>query len=161
MNSESDEVYRKWIINWRRWKNYWCNDTEPVVLFHLRFICKNKTFTGYEYAEMSSFFNDIGKTNIDRKGIININSKLLSNHFFSIELVKHDDKYIDRFGIVTFKLHMFTRKHILTIVKIIEQLGYGVIHNNGIIVSSEYEINYTPSKLPDRDDPVYNYINID
>jgi len=110
MSIENEEVYGKWIINWRKWKNYWCDDYEPVVLFHIRFICQDKTFTYYEYAEMSSFFNCIGKTSIDRQGVININSKLLSNHFFSIELVKHNEEYMDKFGIVTFKLHMFTRK---------------------------------------------------
>jgi len=61
---------------------------------------------------MSSFFNCIGKTSIDRQGVININSKLLANHFFSIELVKHNEEYMDKFGIVTFKLHMFTRKQL-------------------------------------------------
>ena len=160
MSIENEEVYGKWIINWRKWKKYWCDDYEPVVLFHIKFICKNKTFTFNEYAEMSSFFNCIGKTSIDRKGIININSKVLSNHFFSVELVKHNEEYMDNFGIVTFKLHMFTRKQILTIVKIIEQLGYGVIHNNGIVVSCEYEINCNSSRLPYRDDPIYDCIII-
>ena len=160
-SSTGDEVYGHWINNWRKWKFAWCQDTkDPVITFYVRFICKNGEYTEDEYADLAdNIGTSIGKTHIDRDGRINIHSRNIGS-IVSIEIVKNNKGgYVDRFGIVTFKLNMFLRKYILDLCKILECMEYGVIHNNGVIVSAEYDTtsNLNPSKLPMRDDPVWKY----
>jgi len=156
MNSDlGDEVYGIWINNWRKWKFAWCDSTEPVISFYVRFICKDYVYTNTEYGDFASYIEScIGKTNIDRNGILNINNHDVGNNNITIEIVKINDKYVDKFGIVTLKLSMFPRKKILIICKILEMMEYGVIYN-GSITSHDYNVNFTPSKLPERDDPIW------
>lgn len=157
MNSEKgDEIYGQWMTNWRKWKFAWCESDEPVILFYIKFICKNGIYTNKDYGDLCSYLETcIGKTHIDRDGILNINSKNIGTNI-TIEIVKINDKYVDRFGIVTFKLNMFLRKYIIILCKTLEFMGHGLIHNNGIVVSSDYNNDhYSPSKLPERDDPVW------
>jgi len=161
MNSDiGDEIYGRWINNWRKWRFAWCESIEPVISFEIRFISKNGIYTNKEYGELSSYLETcIGKTHIDRDGIMNIHNNDVGNNNITVEVVKKSNIYVDKFGIVTFKLNMFPRKCIIILCKTLEFMGYGVIYNNGIIVSSDYNYDFSiPSKLPERDDPIW-YIN--
>ena len=150
-----DEVYGNWMDNWRKWKFSWCESNEPLITFYIRFICKNGQYTDDEYADLAEFIGtSIGKTSIDRDGVINIHSNNIGS-VVSLKIIKHDGKYIDKFGIVTLKLNMFLRKYIIILSKTLEFMGYGVIHNSGQIVSNDYSSNFMPCKMPSRDDPIW------
>jgi len=143
----------------------WTESTEVVVQFDIKFICRQKRISDDFYSDLSSHISSrIGKNSINKEGVIKINTPYMNPSFSELEIVntpsggKSDD-----FGIVMLRLNMFARKHILTIVKILEDMGHGVIHNGGIIVSSVAK-DYTPktlikNKLPHRDDdPIWDYI---
>lgn len=66
---------------------------------------------------------------------------------------------LDSFGMISFNLHDFKRVDILRVVKAMESVGFGVLHNGGIICS-EKESSGEPSdrffsKLPHREDPIW------
>jgi len=66
---------------------------------------------------------------------------------------------LDSFGIISYKLHDFKRVDILRVVRAMESVGFGVLHNGGIICSEKESVG-EPSdsflnKLPHREDPIW------
>jgi hypothetical protein len=65
------------------------------------------------------------------------------------------------FGIISYELHDFKRVDILRVVKAMESIGFGVLHNGGIVYSEKESCGEPSerflSKLPHREDPVWFY----
>jgi len=153
-----DEVYEGWIDKWRRWKYMWCESKEPVVNFYVRFLCKDGDYNPEHHACLASKLSDVlGTSRIKKDGLMYITTPQVGVDI-TIRIIKYNGKYVDRFGIVTFDLSLFLRRDILVLVKTLEYLGHGVIHNGGHIISTDYEVSFKPSKMPCHDDPVWEFI---
>lgn len=159
-----DTTYTGWLGRWRKWKYMWTESTEVVIQFDIKFICRQKRVPDDFYGDLSSHITDrIGNNRIHKNGIIRIHTPYMNPSFSDLEIVKTPNgKQNDEFGIVTIRLDMIARKDILKIVRILEDMGHGVIHNGGIIVSStvkDYNTTSIKNKLPHRDDdPVWDYV---
>lgn len=66
---------------------------------------------------------------------------------------------LDSFGMISYKLHDFTRVNILRVIRAMESVGFGVLHNGGIVCSEKESTGVSSdtfsSKLPHRDDPIW------
>lgn len=156
--SSGDEVYEGWIDKWRRWKHVWCESKEPVVNFYVRFLCKDGHYDPEQHACLASQLSVVlGNARIKRDGLMYIATDSIGDDII-IKIIKCNGKDVDKFGVVTFNLSMFIRKDILVLVRTLEYMGHGVIHNGGQIVSSDYEVSFKPSKMPCRDDPVWELV---
>jgi len=160
-----DATYTGWLNRWRKWKYLWLESTEPVVQFDIRFICREKKLSEEFYGDLSSYMSDrMDKSRIQKNGTIRVHTPYMTPAFSELEILKiPNGEKIDGLGIVTIRLNMFSRKDILVIVKIIEDMGHGVIHNGGIVFSSvineHIQESSVKNKLPHRDeDPIWDYI---
>lgn len=144
-SSHNDRVYADWMSKWRLWKHAWCESDEPVVEFYLQFISKERVYGPVLHAEFAS---RVGASSIDKKtGVIEVRNG-------AVVLPTISKVYEDQFGVVTLKLSFFSRREILSMALVLENLGHGVLHDGGIIVGSSVK-TMNPRKMPCRDDPVW------
>ena len=158
--NNGDEIYHDWLAKWRKWKHAWCNSDELLVAFSVRAIAKNRTYSEDDHADLA---NQICKFT-GSKVSINKAAEILchvSPSVTSVLTVTTPGKRrpaCDRLGVVTFQLSFFTRKNILKVALALEFLGHGVIHDNGRVVSNEYDNSCSANiqqKMPHRDDPIW------
>ena len=149
--TSNEEVYADWVFKWRLWRKSWCESNEPVVEFYLQFVCKRGTYNPTDLADLASAIGSsgVGPSRIDKSGVIEVRNG-------AVVLPTISANGEDRLGIVTLKLSFFSRREILTIALILENLGHGVLHDNGRVVSTCYSnCAKSPRKMPCRDDPVW------
>ena len=152
--ASNDELYVDWMSKWRLWKRAWCESDEPVVQFYIKFISKGGTYNPVAHADLAAGVSrSIGPSKIDRNGIIEVRNGAVVLPTISTSVGQ------DRLGIVTLKLSFFSRPEILKVALVLEDLGHGVVHDNGRVVSSLYHNDErTPRKMPWRDDPTWSII---
>lgn len=155
MTTNNDELYVDWISKWRLWKNAWCENSEPVVEFYLKFVCKRGSYNPTDHANLAADVSrSIGSSRVDKSGIMEV-----SNGAVVLPKISLLSKSPDRLGIVTLKLSFFSRPEILKIAVVLENLGHGVLHDNGRVISKNYpNVDRSPRKMPCRDDPVWAII---
>ena len=147
--TSNEEIYVDWVFKWRLWKKAWCESDEPVVEFYMQFVCKGGTYNPTDLADLASAIARIGPSSIGKSGVIEVRNG-------AVVLPTISANSEDRLGIVTLKLSFFSRREILTIALILENLGHGVLHDNGRVISSCYpNFAKSPRKMPCRDDPVW------
>lgn len=155
----NDELYVDWITKWRLWKKAWCESDDPVVQFYVQLISKDGVYTATHHAELADgLAKSIGPPTIDQNGVIEIRNGavVLPTIYTTTNAI---NRCQDRLGIVTLKLSFFSRPEILKVVLVLEDIGHGVLHDNGRVVSSRYANSIeTPRKMPWRDDPVWAII---
>ena len=151
-----DEVYTDWIIKWRLWKNACVDCDEQVSEFFIKFISNGRNYLPNDHADFAaSISNAICRCKIDKEGIIEVFDQSSIRPSISV-LFQPKGCYTDRFGIVSIKLSFFKRKDILKVALILENLGHGVVHDDGRIVSTLYANDSKhPQKMPSRDDPIW------
>ena len=117
----------------------------------MQFLCKGGTYNPTDHADLASAIgsSQLGPSRIDKSGVIEVRNG-------AVVLPTLAANSEDRLGIVTLKLSFFSRREILTIALILENLSHGVLHDNGRVISTCYP-NYakSPRKMPCRDDPVW------
>lgn len=146
----NEEVYVDWVLKWRLWRKAWCESDEPVVEFYMQFVCKGGVYKPEDHGDLASAIgSSIGPCRVDKSGVIEVRNG-------AVVLPTLAANSEDRLGIVTLKLSFFSRREILTIALILENLSHGVLHDNGRVISTCYP-NYakSPRKMPCRDDPVW------
>lgn len=150
----NDELYVDWMSKWRLWKRAWCESDEQVVQFYLKFISKGRKYNPVDHADLAAGVSKaIGPSNIDKNGTIEVRNGAVVLPTISTTIGQ------DRFGIVTLKLCFFSRPEILKVALVLEDLGHGVVHDNGRVVSSMYPNDESgPRKMPWRDDPTWSII---
>ena len=151
-----DSVYSDWVHTWRKWKHAWCESGDPVVQFCIQAITRDRSYTPEDHAEFTgALCETVGLSRMNRDSTITVSTR--SNVLSTISSTLR----VDEFGIVTFKLSLFTRSDILRVVLCLENLGYGVIHDGGRVSSRDYTQSQDPSsqkRMPVRDDPVWKYV---
>lgn len=154
MDSRSnDEVYVDWVSKWRQWKIAWSENDEPLVQFHLKFIAKNRDYSPRDHADFVAEVNDtVERCRVDKKGLIELNTRSTVRKTISVQSE-------NQLGVVALKFEFCSRPDILMVALVLENLGHGVFHDNGRVVSS-FSVNEenTPRKMPFRDDPVWEAI---
>lgn len=151
-----DSTYMEWISTWRRWKSSWCESRDTVVSFTVKAIVKGGNYTPNDHANFVDILKErIGHSRIEKDSTITISTECPTPSTISCDNLK-----LDEFGILTYKLSFFSRREILQIVKCIEIVGNGVIHDGGRILSIGYNTGKDTSlkSLPYRDDPVWNFV---
>ncbi len=70
-----------------------------------------------------------------------------------------DMDVLDSFGVISYNLLDFRRVNVLRVVRAMECMGFGVLHNGGLICSDADSVGEASdrhfSKLPHRDDPIW------
>jgi len=150
--------YVEWLSKWSQWKFQWTESTEVVVHFQIKAIVKNK-YLPDDYANFVHLLSDrVAPSRIGRDAVITINTKYspVPAEITCGNLAR------DEFGIVTFDISFLARQDILRVAKCLEDLGNGVIHDGGSIISNNYNIDANERnvkrKMPHRNDPVWMFI---
>ena len=181
------EKYESWMKTWRTWHHKWIHSEEHITCFVLNAIPPNRKYSTNTHHLLSLAIGDAcdSETSINyREKTIHVpdgssmrpfiefrNKKSRDNYPFTIsqdvEFEESKTSYtsvdiLDKFGIISYNLMDFKRVNILKIVKAMESLGFGVVHNGGIIKSIGAS-SCVPSdrfhiRLPYTDDPVWDHI---
>lgn len=150
----SEDTYLDWIHKWRKWKNAWYYSEDVVVEFCIQFI-PIKGYNMNHHAQLCSRINDIiCRSTINKDGIMIIGYG--SGRERTIRILNK----CESFNIISISLDMFTRKEILIVAKILEEIGHGVIHNGGFI-STGFDIGNRKYKMPFREDPIWDMVILD
>ena len=154
-----DEIYHDWLAKWRKWKHAWCNSDELLVGFSIRAIAKNRTYSENDHANLAQELRKFTGSKVSINKCAEIEC-YVSPSVTSVLTVTTQGKRpgCDRLGVVTFRLSFFTRRNILKVALALEFLGHGVIHDNGRVVSNEYDNSCSENlqqKMPYRDDPIW------
>ena len=164
---DGDVQYSNWMSNWKQWKTKWIDSDDIVNIFTICAIPPGKHYTYSTHLDFAALLNSaIGLTNVNRAGTIMLKLKRgvdpeinISSGKLSVDKNNEYLNVCDRFGFIEFSLHFFTRKEILQVAYSLEKMGFGVLHDSGIVCSTTYTTNIKPpKKMPNRDDPVWLYI---
>ena len=143
-------VYAEWMTTWRKWRKAWCESTDAVVNFDLKFLAKNRTYESTHHAHIISLLAGVfPRVRIDKQGVVEVSTG--SAVMKTMHIVDNKDS---RFGIVILRTSLFTRPDLLRIGLVIEKAGHKLLY--------DFMESDTPSAsrafLPYRDDPVWEII---
>lgn len=150
--------YVEWMSKWSQWRSEWVESTEVIVHFQIKAIVKNK-YSPTNHADFAHLLSSrVAPSRVCRDSTITIHTKYspVAAEITCGNLTR------DEFGIVTFDISFLARQDILRVAKCLEDLGHGVIHDGGIISSSDYNVEENPRvikrKMPHHDDPIWAFI---
>jgi len=186
------EKYEEWTKNWKKWKYEWVDSKEKINCFLINTIPPERVYSSRTHCELVMAIAEFtGQDVYSGNGIdcIQINDKSPQRPFIRFHTEKAQTCYpkspvfkgeigmaiinmksnkepidiLDIFGFISYELHNFTRSNVLKTVVAMETIGFGVLHDGGIIGSLDSSIG-TPStrhhtRLPNRDDPVWLVLN--
>ena len=182
------EAYVLWLEQFRKFKNKWIHSDDKISCFVVHAIPPGHSYSTKMHCDLVSAIGSRcrTKTRINHREKYFVvedgtplkptvsfkNDKSRKNypvdldfdHDFPSAVTKmkassrHMD-VLDSFGVISYKLDDFKRVNILRLVRAMESLGFGVLHNGGLICSDAESIGEPSdrflSKLPHREDPVW------
>ena len=185
------EAYVLWLEQFRKFKHKWIHSDEKVNCFVVHAIPPGHTYSTKTHCDLvaaiglrcqartrinhreKSFVVEDGtplKPTVmfkNDKSLKNFPNDLDFDHDFrrAVTKLKASSRHIDvldSFGIISYKLQDFKRVNILRVVRAMESLGFGVLHNGGLICSDSDSAGEPSdrflSKLPHREDPVWFFV---
>lgn len=183
-------TYIRWLEQFRRIKREWIDSDEKVDCFVVHAVPPGKTYCSKTHCALAtaigSYCRSQTRINHREKSIsvedgaslkpkIFFNSDKASRNYpvdldFDRDFVVAVSKIkcnttpidvLDSFGMISYKLLDFKRANILRVVQAMESLGFGVLHNGGLICSENESTGESSdrycSNLPHREDPVWLY----
>ncbi|CAM9203883.1 unnamed protein product [Pylaiella littoralis] len=184
------DTYNRWLDQFRKFKHEWIHSNEKVKCFVVHAIppgnvyctkthcalataigsyCRSRTRINHREKSISVedgtsmrpklfFFTDKARRNYP------VDLDFDHDFVLAVSKIKCNTKPIDvldSFGMISYKLLDFKRSDILRVVRAMESVGFGVLHNGGLVCSDiertgEASDRYC-SRLPHREDPVWLY----
>ena len=182
------EAYVLWLEQFRKFKHTWVHSDEKVDRFVVHAIPPGRKYTTRTHCDLvaaiglhcraqtrmnhreKSFVVEDGTslkpTVVFRtdKAAKNYPVDLDFDHDFPSAVAKMKKSsrpmdVLDSFGIISYELRDFQRCDVLRVVRAMESVGFGVLHNGGLVHSSSDSTGGPSdrylSKLPHREDPVW------
>ena len=182
------EAYILWLEQFRKFKYKWIHSDEKVNCFVVHAIPPGQKYSTKTHCELVTAIGVRCKTKTrinhrEKSFVVEDGTSLKPTILFNTEKARKnypvdldfDHNFatavakiktssrpmdvLDCFGIISYKLHDFKRFDILRVVKAMESVGFGVVHNGGIICSEKESIGEPSdrflSKLPHREDPIW------
>ena len=182
------EAYVLWLEQFRKFKYKWIHSDDKINCFVVHAIPPGQEYSTKTHCDLVAAIGARCRTQTrmnhrEKSFVVEDGASLKPTVFFNTEKARKnypvdldfDHNFVaavakiktssrpmdvlDSFGIISYKLHDFKRVDILRVVKAMESVGFGVLHNGGI-VCSEKESAGQPSdrffsKLPHREDPIW------
>lgn len=181
------ETYEPWMKSWKKWKHEWIHSDDHISCFVVNAIPPDRKYSSHTHHVLSHTIGIIcnSKTRVNYKEktiIVPDGTSMLPSIEFGtkkardnypfvvkceIDMMEPETSFenldiLDRFGIISYNLLNFKRVYILKIVLAMESIGFGVIHNGGIVKSSKEcvgeESNRYNIRLPYTGDPIWRYV---
>lgn len=182
------EAYVLWLEQFRKFKFKWIHSDDKINCFVVYAIPPGNKYTTKTHCDLAAAIGARCQTktriNHREKSVVvedgtsvkpticfkteksrkNYPVDLDFDHDFGVAVKKMKTSsapmdVLDSFGIISYELHDFTRGNILRVVRAMESLGFGVLHNGGLVCSEKDSTGESSerflSKLPHRDDPVW------
>lgn len=182
------EAYVLWLEQFRKFKYTWIHSDEKINEFVLHAIPPGHKYSTKMHCDLVAAIGARcqAKTRIDHREksfVVEDGTSLRPTVFFNTQKSKknypvdldfdHDlasavakiktssrhMDVLDPFGVISYKLLDFKRVNILRVVRAMESVGFGVLHNGGLICSDSASVGEPSdrfmSKLPHREDPVW------
>lgn len=179
------DKYEAWMKQWNTYKFNWIDSVETVDAFVINAVPPRREYSTMLHFELAL---EIGrstgyKTRINQKGrcievldgstpkpmILFHDDEASSRYPWSVDYGMAVDSMTatydpvdvtDEFGMVSLRLVGFRRVHVLKVVRILKNRGFGVLH--GLVASSSGVTGESStrfhSKLPSNDDPIWKYV---
>lgn len=185
------EAYVLWLEQFQKFKHKWVHSEDKVNCFVLHAIPPGQKYSTKTHCDLVTAIGARCRTQTrinhrEKSFVVEDGTSLKPKIFFNTEKAKRnypvdldfDHNFsvavakiktsskpmdvLDSFGMISYKLHDFKRVDILRVVKAMESVGFGVLHNGGIVCSEEESVGEPSdrfsSKLPHREDPVWFFV---
>lgn len=186
------DTYFLWLEQFRRFKHKWVHSDEKVNVFAVHAIPPGRAYSTKTHIALANAIGSHCRTKArinyrdksvtvedgtslkptmvfgNDKSAKNFPVDLDFDHDFATAVAKMKVSntpmdVLDSFGIISYRLCDFRRVNILRVVRAMESVGFGVLHNGGIVCSEEESTGQPSSdrvysKLPHRDDPVWLFV---
>lgn len=182
------EAYILWLEQFRKFKHTWIHADDKINCFVVSAIPPGHQYTTKIHCELVAAIGSWCRTKTrmnhrEKSFVVEDGTSLKPTVFFNSEKSRknypvdldfdHDFAaavakmktssrhmdVLDCFGMISYKLHDFKRVNILRVVRAMESVGFGVLHNGGLICSDAESTGQSSdrylSKLPHREDPVW------
>lgn len=182
------EAYVLWLEQFQKFKHKWIHSDEKVNCFVVSAIPPGHKYSTKMHCDLVAAIGSRCRTQTrinhrEKSFVVEDGTSLKPTVFFNTEKsrknypidldfdynlesavakIKTSPRHmdvLDAFGVISYKLHDFKRVNILKVVRAMESMGFGVLHNGGLICSDSASVGEPSdrflSKLPHREDPVW------